>query len=152
MSTKKKKPTRRTRSRTTYECALDLATRRLEKAVEERTSALMKLDELAREIPSLENSVTALKALVEAKSPREMKAAPQLPRLDPYAPQQYTPPPPPAPMPADIDQEEFLQRFLPRTGRITSTSPPSETVPQSDGSSPDPDEFLADGGGQEILS
>lgn len=140
--TKKKKAVRRPPRRSTYETALDHAATRLEKAVQERTAALMKLDELAREIPYLENIVQALTPRTEAKPVVQAQAV--------YPPPE---PIPPTPEGAIMDQEAYLERFMPRTGRITTAAPPVNVRPQPDGSSPDPDEFLKDDiGGHDILS
>lgn len=136
---KKKKPAR-PRPRTSYERALEDAQARLEKAIDERTAALMKIDALNREIPYLEGIVIALTPPpVEEKERAASVARPAVP---------YDPAPK---APETMGQEDYLAKFLPRPGRITTASPP-QTPPPHVEDNPDPDEFLRDDGGIEVLS
>ena len=162
----KKKPRRPPRPRTTYEVSADTAEARLDKAVEERTACLMKLDDLNREIPWLERLISAARAPLEpAKAPpvrQQIPPPPAEPRQDQYAPQTFTPPPGAPLEPANlVSQEEFLARFTPRTGQLRTTSPvppaapepPSRAAQQTLGNSEDENEFLSgDGPGVDLLS
>jgi len=132
--TKKKKPARRPRSRTTYDVTLDHATARLEKAVIERTDCLMKLDALRRQIPWLENLVIALTPPPELEPVRPIPSTPAQGLVE----QAHETPQ----APAVKSQEEWLQKYMPPTGRLTTATPPVRSQP--DGNAADPDEFLTD--------
>jgi hypothetical protein len=128
---KRKKPRRRETRRTIYESALSKAEVELEKASGQRTDALMKLDRLSKRIPWLENLVAAL---TEAEPPT---ASPKEREVGPSSEQARV-----VPVPPPTSQEEWLQKYMPPTGRLTTASPPVRVEPS--GNSADPDEFLSD--------
>src|SRR5262245_12488258 len=147
--TKKKKPRRPQPRRrlTSYERALEDAERRLEKATNERAQYLIKPQDLAREIPYLEDIVRALTPPEEVTPQRQVEAQATI-----AAGLAAGPPPAPDPASPPVDQAAFLARFMPRPGRTTSMAPPPLRVTQPQGNSADPDEFLGDDQGTEILS
>ena len=141
--TRKPQPRRRL---TSYERALEDAERRLEKATDERAECLVRLQDLAREIPYLEDIVRALTAS-EDVTPRQVEAQATI-----AAGLAAGPPPAPDPASPPVDQAAFLARFMPRPGRTTSMTPPQTRVTPPQGNSSDPDEFLGDDQGTKILS
>jgi hypothetical protein len=159
MSTPKKKkpaPKKAARPRTCYDVALDHARARLEKAVQERTDILMKLDKLAREIPYLETLVMALTPPSDHLPPAAEIAAKEAAWKVNEEQNALPPTPPPVGAPTQMDQAKFLAQFMPRPGRIATNEPPPPPRPPRQGSdgytSADPDEFLSDDGrGTEML-
>jgi hypothetical protein len=149
--TKKTKSRRSHHPRTTYDVTLEHASARLEKAQNERTDCLMKLDLLSRQIPWLENLVQAVTPAPEQPlggalgvgpsqhSPGAVVTAAEIAAKEAAWKAQNAPEPEPVPA---ADQEAFLARFTPPTGRITTSAPPVH--PQPSGNSADPDEFLQD--------
>ncbi|MBO0799785.1 MAG: hypothetical protein J2P31_13270, partial [Blastocatellia bacterium] len=109
MSIKKKKPVRRPAPRrTTYDIAREHAATRLGKAIDERTECLKKLDQLAYEIPYLENIVSALSGPETAPAPPAVLPQNRSPQPEPYSAPTAAPVPQ---TPVIMDQEEYLQRF-----------------------------------------
>lgn len=153
MTAIKTKPRRKTAkpAQTLLERALEFSKAKLEKLIHARTEYLMKLDEVNRQIPQLQRIVSALepsKDVEQAQSERIRQAFAASPAVAEV--QTMTPPPPPPQNPPN-DQENFLAKFMPRASRATTTVPMSGIKPQP-GESEDPDEFLTDAPGQEILS
>jgi hypothetical protein len=132
MIRKKTRPRRRREPRRTiYESALSKAEAELERRVAQRTETLRKLEYLSVRIPYLENLVSALSEPPAASSrDREVGPSSDEARVAPV------------PIPTPTSQEDWLQKYMPSAGRLTTSTPPVRVEPS--GNSADPDEFLSD--------
>jgi hypothetical protein len=110
------------------------------------------------EVDTLNVRIPYLQGLVAAHTPAQrvddqppmtfVVPAPEPPRPD-------SPPAPSIPPHAQMDQQEWLAKFWPRTSMTTTMQPPPPRPPagNSEDNSEDPDVFLRDSGpGRDILS
>jgi hypothetical protein len=138
-----KKKAAKPKPRSTFECSLDVATRRLEKALAEQQNYSARLQALEREIPHLQAVIRVLAPMVGSPSGVSMAAPVTAAATTVTLPPLRSPLQAPG-VPAHL--EKFL-RHIPQVPPLAATPPNGEVDPAPE----DQDTFLNDGLGKELL-